>query len=179
MKIVGVDEVGLGCLAGPVIAAAVVLGNFKGTITFKDSKKTSANLRREQFELIKKNCYFSIGIATPKEVDKYNVLEASHLAMKRAIKSLSITPNKILIDGSHVPKDLENAESIIKGDDLVQEISAASIFAKHYRDNLMQVYSFKYPHYFFEKNKGYPTAEHKSAISRFGLSQIHRKSFKI
>ena len=131
MKIVGVDEVGLGCLAGPVIAAAVVLGNFKGTITFKDSKKTSANLRRQQFELIKKNCYFSIGIATPKEVDKYNVLEASHLAMKRAIKSLSITPNKILIDGSHVPKDLENAESIIKGDDLVQEISAASIFAKH------------------------------------------------
>ena len=99
--------------------------------------------------------------------------------MKRAIKSLSITPNKILIDGSHVPKDLENAESIIKGDDLVQEISAASIFAKHYRDNLMQVYSVKYPHYFFEKNKGYPTAEHKSAISRFGLSQIHRKSFKI
>ena len=99
--------------------------------------------------------------------------------MKRALKNLPVFPKKILIDGSHVPEGIQNADSVIKGDSLIQEISAASVFAKVFRDSLMQIYSEKYKFYSFQNNKGYPTPEHKNAISRYGLSEIHRKSFKI
>ena len=99
--------------------------------------------------------------------------------MKRALKNLPVFPKKILIDGSHVPEGIQNADSVIKGDSLIQEISAASVFAKVFRDSLMKIYSEKYKFYSFQNNKGYPTPEHKNAISRHGLSEIHRKSFKI
>ena len=179
MMIAGVDEVGLGCLAGPIISAAVILGDFKGKVIFKDSKKTSERNRHLQHNLIKQNCYYSIGVATPHEIDELNVLNASHLAMKRALKNLPVFPKKILIDGSHVPEGIQNADSVIKGDSLIQEISAASVFAKVFRDSLMKIYSEKYKFYSFQNNKGYPTPEHKNAISRYGLSEIHQKSFKI
>ncbi len=177
--IAGIDEVGLGCLAGPIISAAVVLGDFKDKVIFKDSKKTSEKNRRIQYNLIKQNCYYSIGVATPKEIDYFNVLKASHISMVRALNNLPISPERVLIDGSHVPEGIQNGESLIKGDSLIQEISAASVFAKVYRDYLMKIYAKKYTVYSFESNKGYPTPQHKTAISRYGLSEIHRKSFKI
>ena len=129
MMIAGVDEVGLGCLAGPIISAAIILGDFKGKVIFKDSKKTSERNRHLQYNLIKQNCYYSIGVATPHEIDELNVLNASHLAMKRALKNLPVFPKQILIDGSHVPEGIQNADSVLKGDSLIQEISAASVFA--------------------------------------------------
>ena len=177
--IAGVDEVGLGCLAGPVIASAIVLSGKGSERAYKDSKQLSEKLRAENYYFLRKHCYFGIGVASPKEVDEFNVLRASHLAMIRAINSLPVKPSKIFVDGKYVPDGLQDAESVIKGDQLIQEISAASIFAKHYRDTLMQAYDSIYPQYNLKKNKGYPTAEHKEAISRLGLSNIHRKSFKI
>ena len=112
-------------------------------------------------------------------MDELNVLKATHLAMKRAINNLPVVPELILIDGLYVPDGVDNAESIVKGDETHQEIAAASIYAKCYRDKLMEVYGTQYSQYSLEKNKGYPTKEHKSAINEHGLSNIHRKSFKI
>ena len=179
MKIAGVDEVGVGCLAGPVISAAVVFGNNKSDFIFKDSKKTSEKNRAIQAKYINQNFYVGIGIATPKEIDDLNVLKATHLAMKRAILNLPIKPEKIIIDGIHVPENLENAKAIIKGDEHHQEIAAASIVAKYFRDQLMVKYSQEITGYALEKNKGYPTKEHKDAINYLGYTNIHRKSFKI
>ena len=179
MKIAGVDEVGIGCLAGPLISAAVIFGKNKSEYLFKDSKKTSQKNRAIQAKYIKRNFYVGIGLASPIEIDELNVLKASHLAMIRAIENLPVIPEKIIIDGIHTPKGLKNAEAIIKGDENYQEIAAASIVAKNLRDQLMLKYAKDYEGYFFEKNKGYPTKEHKKAINYLGLSNIHRKSFKI
>ena len=179
MKIAGVDEVGIGCLAGPLISAAVIFGKNKSEYFFKDSKKTTQKNRVIQANYIKRNFYVGIGIASPSEIDELNVLRASHLAMIRAIENLPVIPEKIIIDGIHTPKGLKNAEAIIKGDENHQEIAAASIVAKNLRDQLMLKYAKDHEGYFFEKNKGYPTKEHKKAINYLGLSNIHRKSFKI
>ena len=179
MKIAGVDEVGIGCLAGPLVAAAVIFGKNKSEYFFKDSKKTSQKNRVIQAKYIKRNFYVGIGVASPSEIDELNVLKASHLAMKRAIKNLPVIPERIIIDGIYVPEGLEHAEAIVKGDEQYQEIAAASIVAKNFRDQLMFNYSKLYKGYFFEKNKGYPTKDHKNAINYLGLSNIHRKSFKI
>ena len=179
MRIAGVDEVGVGCLAGPVISAAVSFGNQESSVVFKDSKKISHLQRRRLYKYIKNNFHVSIGMATPSEVDKLNVLRATHLAMKRAINNLPITVELILIDGLYVPDGVNNAQSIVKGDEKYQEIAAASIYAKCYRDKLMEIYGSQYSRYSLEKNKGYPTKEHKKAINEHGLSNIHRKSFKI
>ncbi len=179
MRTAGVDEVGVGCLAGPVISAAVSFGNQEPSVIFKDSKKISHLQRTKLYKYIKNNFHTSIGIATPFEVDRLNVLKATHLAMKRAINNLPVLPRLILIDGLYVPDGIDNAESIVKGDETHQEIAAASIYAKCYRDKLMEVYGAQYSQYSLEKNKGYPTKEHKSAINEHGLSNIHRKSFKI
>ena len=179
MKIAGVDEVGIGCLAGPLVAAAVIFGNNKSEYLFKDSKKTTQKNRAVQASYIKSNFYVGIGVASPSEIDELNVLRASHLAMIRAIENLPVIPEKIIIDGIHTPKGLKNAEAMIKGDENHQEIAAASIVAKYFRDQLMLKYAKEYEGYFFEKNKGYPTKDHKNAINYLGLSNIHRKSFKI
>ena len=179
MKIAGVDEVGIGCLAGPLVSAAVIFGKNKSEYLFKDSKKTSQKNRAIQAKYIKKNFYVGIGVVSPNEIDELNVLQASHLAMKRAIKNLAVIPERIIIDGLYIPEGLDNAEAIVKGDEQYQEIAAASIVAKNFRDQLMFNYSKLYKGYFFEKNKGYPTKDHKNAINYLGLSNIHRKSFKI
>ena len=179
MKIAGVDEVGIGCLAGRLVSAAVIFGKNKSEYLFKDSKKTSQKNRVIQAKYIKRNFFVGIGLASPSEIDELNVLQASHLAMKRAIKNLPVIPERIIVDGIYIPEGLEHAEAIVKGDEQYQEIAAASIVAKNFRDELMFNYAKIYEGYFFEKNKGYQTKDHKNAINYLGVSNIHRKSFKI
>tara|TARA_B100000674_G_C37776142_1_gene884924 strand:+ start:150 stop:689 length:540 start_codon:yes stop_codon:yes gene_type:complete len=178
MIIAGVDEVGVGCLAGPVVASCVILPKKINQI-FKDSKSISEAIRTKQFHFLRRNSFASIGLCTPQEIDEMNILNATHLAMKRAINNIQKKPEKILIDGKYVPSGLVNAEAFIGGDKVHQQISAASIYAKHFRDNLMAQYARILPVYHFEKNKGYPTKIHKEAIIEYGLSKIHRKSFKM
>ena len=177
MKLIaGVDEVGRGCLAGPVIAAAVI---FKNNIPgLKDSKKLSIKKRQKLSLIIMENSYFSFGSASVKEIDEINILQASLLAMKRAILNLSVKPGKILIDGVHKP-DLDiDTQTIIKGDSYIDEIRAASIIAKVYRDNLMLQFDKKYPNFNFSSHKGYGTKLHKAAINKYGITPVHRKTFK-
>lgn len=177
MKLVaGVDEVGRGCLAGPVIAAAVILtNNIPG---LKDSKKLSKKKREELSLIIMKNSYFSFGSSSPKEIDEINILQASLLAMKRAILNLSVEPGKILIDGIHKPDLNTDTQTIISGDSYIDEISAASIIAKVYRDNLMMQFDKEYPNFFFSSHMGYGTKMHIAVIKKYGITPIHRKTFK-
>ena len=173
--IAGVDEVGRGCLAGPVIAAAVVLKtNIPG---LADSKKLSKKKREELSSTIMQNSYFSFGSASVEEIDSINILQASLLAMKRAILNLSIEPGKILVDGTHKPDIDIDTQTIIGGDSVVDEISAASIIAKVYRDNLMLNLSKEYSNYLWERNSGYGTKKHIQAIKLHGITKHHRKSF--
>ena len=176
MYICGVDEVGRGPLAGPVVAAAVILQTPVLGVT--DSKKLSAKKREELVELIKKNalCY-SYGRAEVAEIDSLNIHNATLLAMKRAIVGLSLIPDKILVDGKFVPETNIFSEAIVKGDLLVPEIAAASILAKVMRDNEMIEMDSLYPGYGFAGHKGYPTALHRSSLVSLGVSPIHRKSF--
>ena len=177
MKLVaGVDEVGRGCLAGPVIAAAVILR--KNIPGLKDSKKLSKKKREELSVIIMQNSYFSFGSSSPKEIDEINILQASLLAMKRAILNLSVEPGKILIDGIHKPDLNTDTQTIISGDSYIDEISAASIIAKVYRDNLMMQFDKKYPNFYFSSHMGYGTKMHKAAIKKYGITPIHRKTFK-
>ena len=177
MKLVaGVDEVGRGCLAGPVIAAAVILKNKIPGL--KDSKKLSKKKREELSLIIMQNSYFSFGSSSPKEIDEINILQASLLAMKRAILNLSVEPGKILIDGIHKPDLNTDTQTIISGDSYIDEISAASIIAKVYRDNLMMQFDKEYPNFYFSSHMGYGTKMHKAAIKKYGITPIHRKTFK-
>ena len=177
MKLVaGVDEVGRGCLAGPVIAAAVILR--KNIPGLQDSKKLSKKKREELSLIIMQNSYFSFGSSSPKEIDKINILQASLLAMKRAILNLSVEPGKILIDGIHKPDLNTDTQTIISGDSYIDEISAASIIAKVYRDNLMMQFDKEYPNFYFSSHMGYGTKMHKAAIKKYGITPIHRKTFK-
>jgi ribonuclease HII len=174
--IAGVDEVGRGCLAGPVIAAAVILrNNISG---LKDSKKLTKKKREELSLIIMQNSYFSFGSSSPKEIDKINILQASLLAMKRAILNLSVKPGKILIDGIHKPDLNTDTQTIISGDSYINQISAASIIAKVYRDNLMMQFDKEYPNFYFSSHMGYGTKMHKAAIKKYGITPIHRKTFK-
>jgi len=178
LKIVvaGTDEVGRGALAGPVIAAAVILEtNIDG---LDDSKKLSEKKRTNFSNFILENSIYAFGSASNDEIDNINILNASLLAMKRAILNLSVKPDLVLVDGIHKP-DLDiKMESIIGGDALIKEISAASIIAKVYRDNLMIEYDKSYPLYGFKNHKGYGTKQHLDLIKINGASSIHRKSFK-
>ena len=177
MKLVaGVDEVGRGCLAGPVIAAAVILR--KNIPGLKDSKKLSKKKREELSLIIMQNSYFSFGSSSPKEIAKINIHQASLLAMKRAILNLSVEPGKILIDGIHKPDLNTDTQTIISGDSYIDEISAASIIAKVYRDNLMMQFDKEYPNFYFSSHMGYGTKMHKAAIKKYGITPIHRKTFK-
>tara|TARA_B100000459_G_scaffold136050_1_gene92455 strand:+ start:223 stop:768 length:546 start_codon:yes stop_codon:yes gene_type:complete len=178
LKIVvaGTDEVGRGALAGPVVAAAVILeNNIDG---LDDSKKLSEKKRTNFSNSILENSIYAFGSASNDEIDNINILNASLLAMKRAILNLSVKPDLVLVDGIHKP-DLDiKMESIIGGDALIKEISAASIIAKVYRDNLMIEYDKSYPLYGFKNHKGYGTQQHLDLIKINGASSIHRKSFK-
>ena len=174
--IAGTDEVGRGCLAVPVVAAAVV---FKEKISgLRDSKKLSPKKRASLAEVIIKNSYFGYGVVNNKKIDEINILKASLLAMKRAILNLPIKPALVLVDGIYEP-DLEiPMRTVIGGDSSEDVISAASIIAKVYRDNLMIEYSLEFPNYGFIKNKGYGTKDHLKLLRIHGHCEIHRKTFK-
>ena len=176
--IAGVDEVGRGCLAGPVVSAAVILK--KGVLikNLKDSKKLTFEQRIEVSNDIKKNSYFSIGVASVKEIEKLNILQASLLSMKRAVMSLSRKPDLILVDGIFAPQVLNKCKTVVKGDEKIKCISAASILAKVYRDKIMIKMSKKYKNYFWNKNFGYGTKQHMLGLKKYGLTTMHRKNFK-
>lgn len=176
--IAGVDEAGRGPLAGPVYAAAVIL-NGAQIEGLNDSKKLSQHKRELLFdEIITKAAGYAITWASPEEIDKFNILQATFLAMQRAVEQLKIKPNFIQVDGNKYPPNLKiPGEAIVKGDGKVPEIMAASILAKVSRDHYMEQMAEQYPQYNFAKHKGYPTAEHRNAIKQFGISPIHRKTF--
>ena len=176
--VAGVDEVGRGPLAGPVVAAAVIIDINNIPDGINDSKKLSKINRLKISDEIKKHSIFSIAEASVKEIDEINILQASLLAMKRAIEGLAKKPRTILVDGKFKPKTNFITHSIIKGDTQSLSIAASSIIAKVYRDNLMRDFSKKYPEYLWEKNAGYGTKEHLLAIKKCGITPIHRKSFK-
>jgi len=178
--IAGVDEAGRGPLAGPVVASAVIIPPgaplFKELIT--DSKKMSEASRLEAFKLIKEHYMVGVAIVDHETIDKINILQATFLAMRRAIAKLEITPTKCLIDGNKkIPNLKLEQEAIIKGDLKVYVISAASIVAKVTRDKLMYKYHKFYPEYNFAAHKGYGTPEHLAALQKHGRSPIHRLSF--
>ena len=174
----GVDEVGRGCLAGPVVSAAVVLKKSINLNLLKDSKKISFNKRKEISEHIKKNSYYALGIASVEEILNLNILQASLLSMKRAILKLEIKPGLTLIDGNFAPKGLKNYKTIINGDEKIKVISAASIIAKVYRDKFMIRLSKKFSNYAWDKNFGYGTKAHFEGLKKFGVTSHHRKGFK-
>ena len=175
----GCDEAGRGALAGPVVAAAVILPlNFKN-ILINDSKKISKNLRDELDLIIRKNALdIGIGIVKPKEIDKINILQASLLAMKRAIIKLKKKPSQVLIDGNKLP-DLKkyNLRGVVKGDQKIPSISAASIIAKVTRDNFIKTLAKKNKGYYWDQNFGYGTNQHLKAIKKLGVNKHHRKTF--
>lgn len=178
--ICGVDEVGRGPLCGPVVSAAVILPRGFFDPRIKDSKKIKNSKKMKEIsDFIKENCVsYSIGISTSEEIDKINILQATYLAMHRAIKGLSVIPNKLLIDGNSF-KQYESIpyECVIKGDDKHIEIAAASIVAKNFRDEMMKDLSKEYPDYKWENNSGYGTKDHIEAIKKIGLSPYHRLTF--
>ena len=174
----GVDEVGRGCLAGPVVSAAVVLKKSINLNLLKDSKKISFNKREEVSEHIKKNSYYALGIASVEEILNLNILQASLLSMKRAIEKLEIKPGITLIDGNFAPMGLKNYKTIINGDEKIKVISAASIIAKVYRDKFMIRLSKKFSNYAWDKNFGYGTKAHFEGLKKFGVTSHHRKGFK-
>ena len=177
--VAGVDEVGRGSLIGPVCAAAVILNKKIDKNKLKDSKKLSKKNRNILEKYIKKNSLWAIGYASLKEIEKLNILNASLLAMKRAIKKLKKKPSLILIDGNKIPKIKNyNLKYVINGDEKIPQISAASIIAKVSRDRLISKMSKKYMVYFWNKNAGYGTKDHLLAIKKYGITKHHRKTFK-
>lgn len=177
--ICGADEAGRGPIAGPVFAAAVILDPDRPIDGLKDSKKLSENRRDElALEIKKKAKAWSIAQCSVAEIDELNILWASMLAMKRAIETLSVLPELALIDGNRCPKDLSvPAEAIVKGDDKVPAISAASILAKTARDAVMMELHDQYPVYGFDRHKGYPTAFHLAQLKKYGVSPVHRRTY--
>ena len=179
MKIIaGVDEVGRGSLVGPVYAAAVILKKSINTKLLKDSKSISSSKRKVLFSHIKKNSIWAIGKASLKEIEQLNILNASLLAMKRAVKKLQKKPSHVLIDGNKLP-ELKNykLKSIVKGDQKIPSISAASIIAKVTRDRMITNLSKKFKGYSWQKNFGYGTSQHLKAIKVLGITKHHRKNF--
>ena len=177
----GCDEAGRGCLAGPVVAAAVILDPKKVILGLNDSKKLNEKQRLVlKDEIINKALSFGIGVVEVSEIDKINILNASILAMHKAISQLKISPDFLLIDGNRFhPYRQIPYNCIIKGDGKFQSIAAASIIAKTYRDEIMLSLHEKFPQYGWNKNMGYPTKEHRSAIEQYGTTQHHRMSFKL
>jgi len=178
MIIAGVDEVGRGPLAGPVMAAAVILDPARPIVGLADSKALSEKKREELFPIIQKQSIaWAIGRAEVAEIDSINILQASLLAMQRAISALTVKPDLVQVDGNICPCIDYPVQAIVHGDSLIDAISAASIIAKVIRDREMLEYDTTYPQYGFAKNKGYGTKEHFVALRQYGPSPIHRRSF--
>jgi ribonuclease HII len=183
--VAGVDEVGRGSLAGPVIAAAVILGtshlSTRLLSEINDSKMLAKQKREYVYNELKlledKGTYTSIGKASVEEIDDLNILQASLLAMKRAIEKLAIQPSAVLVDGNQIPKVYMSANSIKKGDSVSFSIAAASIVAKITRDRLMEKLGLLFPQYGWKNNAGYGTLEHRNALANHGVTPHHRKSF--
>ena len=176
--VAGVDEAGRGPLAGPVVAAAVILDPLRPIDGLADSKILSERQRDSLFEIIKAVALsWSVGVASVEEIDEFNILQATLLAMQRAVNGLAIQPHKVLIDGNRLPDLLIPAQAIVKGDSKVKAISAASILAKVERDSIMVDYHQKYPDFSFHLHKGYGTGQHIIEIEQFGILPIHRKTF--
>ena len=174
----GTDEAGRGPLAGGVYAAAVMLDPARPIAGLADSKKLTPQRRTELALLIReRSLAWSVATASVKEIDSINILRASLLAMQRAVERLTVIPEELLVDGLYCPRVNMPARAIVKGDATVPEISAASILAKVARDEEMLMLAARYPQYGFERNKGYPTPDHLSALQRFGATDVHRRSF--
>ena len=177
--ICGVDEAGRGPLAGPVCAAAVILPEGAVIAGLDDSKKLTEKKRERLYDIIKESAVdYSVAYGTLEEIETVNILEATYLAMNRAIEGLNIKPDFALIDGNRVPRGIKiPCETIVKGDSKSMSVAAASVLAKVTRDRLMLEYDKKYPEYNFKKHKGYGTKEHTELIKQYGPCEIHRLSF--
>lgn len=184
LRICGIDEAGRGSLAGPVVSAAIVIDKRKIPYGIKDSKQLSEAKRNEYYKTVISNAVsYSVGTASNVEIDEINILKAAMLSMQRAFEGLSVKPDVVIIDGPFIPEGLNNVKGlkvipVVKGDDRVKIVSCASVIAKVFRDELMVSLDGKYPDYGFKRHKGYATDEHKRNLTKFGLSGIHRKTFK-
>ena len=177
--VIGVDEVGRGPWAGPVVAAAALLNPLDIPEGLRDSKKLSSKKREVLYDIIMEKATVSIAEASVAEIDTLNIREATFLAMKRAVMGLNMQVDYIFVDGNALPKELPApAEAIIKGDDHVLSIACASIVAKVYRDRLMADLAKAHPHYAWEKNAGYGTKAHQEGLAKAGVTKHHRRSFK-
>ena len=178
---VGCDEAGRGCLAGPVVAAAILLPDYFNNKILNDSKQLSKKKREILEKIIKDEAIsFGIGVVSPKEIDKINILNASFLAMHRAINQISNKYELLLIDGNRFNKYKKvEHKCIIKGDTKYMSIAAASVIAKTARDKIMKDLSEEFPQYSWESNQGYPTKKHREAIKKIGANKYHRKSFRL
>ena len=177
----GCDEAGRGCIAGPVVAAAVILPRGMDFPEFDDSKKLSEKQREKlRIKVLENAAAYGVGIVSAEEIDEINILNASFLAMHRAIDQLKIKPELLLIDGNRFNKyhDIKH-QCIVGGDAKYQAIAAASILAKTTRDHIMEELDTQYPAYNWKQNKGYPTIEHKNAVAEHGMSPYHRKTFNM
>ncbi len=177
----GCDEAGRGCLAGSVYAAAVIFPKDYENALLNDSKQLSAKKRYMLREIVERDALaWAVGIVTPEEIDKINILNASILAMHRALDLLKVRPEAVIVDGNRF-KPYQNLpySTIVKGDGKYLSIAAASILAKTYRDDYMDGLAEKYPQYDWKSNKGYPTKKHREAIKSFGITPFHRKSFTL
>ena len=178
-RIAGVDEVGRGCLAGPVFSAAVILDKKIDKKNIKDSKKIPFKKRILLADYIKKNSIYAVGIATVNEINKINILNASLLSMQRALHKLKLKPSIAYIDGLFAPKEIKiKYKTFIKGDEKITSIAAASIVAKVSRDLFMIKLAKKYPKYNWHKNFGYGTADHLDKLKKHGITKHHRKKFR-
>lgn len=176
--VAGVDEAGRGPLAGPVVAAAVILDDLNPIAGLADSKKLTANRREKLFDEIRaKALCFCIAQASVEEIDRLNILQATMLAMQRAVNGLRLKPALVQVDGNRIPLLDMHAEAIVKGDSLIQAISAASILAKVHRDRWCEDFDRMYPQYGFAAHKGYGTAAHLVALNSLGATPEHRRSF--
>lgn len=176
--IAGCDEAGRGPLCGPVVAAALIFPNreIEIPVVIRDSKKMSAAQRATAYDWITKNTIWATGQCTPAEIDELNILWASMRAMERAVAGLAHAPEICLIDGNRVPKNLRG-RAIVKGDAKSLSIAAASIVAKETRDKIMRELALEFPQYGWDRNAGYPTAQHLTAIEKYGITKYHRKTF--
>ena len=175
--IAGIDEVGRGPLAGPVVASAVIIKKRRFKSRIDDSKLLTPTQRKNALSEIKKNCYIGIGIVTHKKIDRVNILQATKLAMKKAITSLKVKPDLLIVDGNMKLGVSTQAKYIVGGDRKCLSIACASIVAKVKRDDIMEKYHKKFSQYHFDKNKGYPTKSHRQALLKYGPCIIHRNPY--